>query len=95
MPGIWNNVELGIRPSIYQLPGALQRTDHVITTVHDDPGDALQPVYVLQDLFRLEKRIVDKVVRLNACQRQGRSRRTEKFHHVRIRQKGGCAAFPD
>ena len=95
MAGIPANMQLGFRPGLVQGQGIIQRAHHVVTAVHNYPGDIRQPTRVPHNLIRFQKGVVHEVVALNARQGYGDMGVAEMLHHLGVRMQGGATAFPD
>lgn len=65
------NDQFALRPRLVQVPGVLDRADHVIAAVDDHAGDVGDAVGVAQQLvFDFEEAAVDEVVVLDARERE-------------------------
>ncbi len=77
-----------------QFPGRAQGADQIVTPLHDDPGNALQPVRVPQELIGLKRGLMGEVMTLDAGQGQGEVGAGEMVLDVGIGQEGGGATLP-
>ena len=59
---IRNDLQFSLRPSLFECPGGSGRSATVVTTLNDDPGNAVQLVRVAQQLVRLEPAIMAEVM---------------------------------
>src|SRR6056297_50180 len=55
MPGYRNDPQIGLGPEFRQTIGRIRRADHVVTALHDHPGDMGDAVHVVIDVFVLAK----------------------------------------
>jgi len=64
--------QLTPRPGLVQFPGVLERTDHVVSALHDHAGNVFDAMCVAQELaLDLEEAAVDEVMILDAGKCQG------------------------
>src|SRR5450631_3338625 len=94
MSGVADQVELGLRPRPMEFPRSLRRRRHVVSTLHDDTGDAVQRAGVAQQLLILEETVVDKVVVLNPREGQRKVRVAVRTVDRWIGQQGDGPALP-
>src|SRR3546814_16332924 len=77
------------------LPGVLDRADHVVTAVDDDAGDVGDLAGVAQQLVvELEEAAVDEVVVLDPRERQRETRVCVAVGEVRVDVHDAGGAFP-
>ena len=70
-PERWQTRKFCLGPGPVQGPGLLHGTDQVVAPVHDDPGDVLELVCVLEQLVFANERVMHEIVTLDACEAQG------------------------
>ncbi len=71
VPGVSHHAEIGLGESTRQLPGAAQRTHHVVAALNDHGRDVTEARHVVEQLvFMREKAAVHEVVTLDARERE-------------------------
>lgn len=84
--GVLQYLQGACRPALRQLPRRLKRTADIVTTVNEDPGDAVQKVGIAQELIVVQERRVTPVMRDQSCEQQPERRIVES----RVRAMIGC-----
>src|ERR1051325_1702141 len=96
MAGIRNNFQLRLRPGAMELPGAHDRANNVVTTLHDDTRNSADTADVFdQIIVGWEEGVVHEVVAFDACEGEGELRLGKFFDHCRIEEKFRSAALPN
>src|SRR3984957_9654308 len=72
MAAIGGDDKVGFGPCAVECPRAFHGANNIVTALHNDPGDVLNPRGAAEQLIvRFKKALVDKVVGLNTRERQG------------------------
>ncbi|MCY1464166.1 hypothetical protein D9M71_821590 [compost metagenome] len=62
MASVTDDLQFAVRPSLVQLPGVIQRANHVIATMDDHAGQMSDFVHVANQLIGFKEGIVGEVV---------------------------------
>ena len=70
MTCIVDKLEFRFWPRLVQFPGSLDRTDHVVSALHDYAGYSLELAGISEQLLVFEKALVHEVMVLDARERE-------------------------
>ena len=82
--GVIDNLEPGFFPVLLQQQGLINRTHHVVSSMHDKAGNMTDPVHVFDQLPGSQETLVAKIVALESRDAEGDMRIAEMVDNILI-----------